>query len=59
VNLNKTVVELVAEEVEEEIEEVSEVAEVETQIYLLKIKTDKKEILLVLKELKRNFDDFV
>jgi hypothetical protein len=53
------VVELVAEEVEEEIEEVSEVAEVETQIYLLKIKTDKKEILLDLKELKRNFDDFV
>jgi len=59
VNLNKTVVELVAEEVEEEIEEVSVVAEVETQIYLLKIKTDKKEILLDLKELKRNFDDFV
>ena len=48
-----------AEEVEEEIEEVSEVVEVETQIYLLKIKTDKKEILLDLKELKRNFDDFV
>lgn len=48
-----------AEEVEEEIEEVSEVAEAETQIYLLKIKTDKKEILLDLKELKRNFDDFV
>lgn len=58
-NLNKTVVELEVEEVEEEIEEVSEVAEVETQIYLLKIKTDKKEILLDLKELKRNFDDFV
>ena len=40
-------------------EEAEVVAVVEIQIYLLKIKTEIKEILLVLKELKNNFDYYV
>ena len=49
-------------EVDEEVvtsEEAEVVAVVEIQIYLSKIKTEIKEILLDLKEQKRNFDYYV